>query len=283
MEVLNYTFDVSDTSWSMKRYLRLHEMSVWLNLVPRLHLAGADNIFPQHNAFKDDPSLFTGVVRPASFSHGYQVNREYLSGTTAAAPPATTCVPLTAAAASLGATSGETDSSLVRLDGVHAYQHVIYLTVGIGAILLAVNVWFLICFMFCRSKIGRCVGLEPPMATLPNKDLSCDTELMGMASSSSIQSLRDYRGSRRHSNNAEALRLLHESVSGPGAGNDSDDRSTSSGVSSSRSRGEKSRQSGPISYISSSKPSYNNHKYDQMALAMALANTEAQYPHVSQK
>ena len=50
-------------------------MSVWLNLIPRLHRAGADNSFPQHNKFKghDDPSLFKGVVRPITFSHGYQV------------------------------------------------------------------------------------------------------------------------------------------------------------------------------------------------------------------
>ena len=50
-------------------------MSVWLNLIPHLHRAGADNSFPQHNTFRghDDPSLFKGVVRPITFSHGYQV------------------------------------------------------------------------------------------------------------------------------------------------------------------------------------------------------------------
>jgi hypothetical protein len=59
----------------MSNHYRLHPLSVWLNLIPRLHLSGSDNIFPQHNAFvgHDDPSLFTGVVRPASFAHGYQV------------------------------------------------------------------------------------------------------------------------------------------------------------------------------------------------------------------
>ena len=59
----------------MMNHYRLHPLSVWLHLIPRLHVAGADNIFPQHNAFvgHDDPSLFTGVVRPASFAHGYQV------------------------------------------------------------------------------------------------------------------------------------------------------------------------------------------------------------------
>jgi hypothetical protein len=66
---------LSDTTSRMSNHYRLHPLSVWLNLIPRLHLSGSDNIFPQHNAFvgHDDPSLFTGVVRPASFAHGYQV------------------------------------------------------------------------------------------------------------------------------------------------------------------------------------------------------------------
>ena len=60
----------------MASHPRLHAMSVWLHLIPKLHTAGANNLFPAHNAFTghDDPSLFTGVVRPSSFSHGYQVN-----------------------------------------------------------------------------------------------------------------------------------------------------------------------------------------------------------------
>ncbi len=53
-------------------------MSVWLRLIPKLHLAGSSNIFPQHNAFSngngDLASMYKGVVRPHSaFSHGYQV------------------------------------------------------------------------------------------------------------------------------------------------------------------------------------------------------------------
>ena len=54
-------------------------MSVWLHLIPKLHNAGANNIFPAHNAFTghDDPSLFAGVVRPSSFSHGYQVKLKF--------------------------------------------------------------------------------------------------------------------------------------------------------------------------------------------------------------
>ena len=68
-----------DTVSKLKSHYRLHAMSVWLNLIPRLHRAGADNSFPQHNKFRghDDPSLFKGVVRPMTFSHGYQVHFDF--------------------------------------------------------------------------------------------------------------------------------------------------------------------------------------------------------------
>lgn len=60
----------------MYSHYRVHAMSIWLSLVPKLHNAGSNNIFPQHNAFleHDNPALYTGVVRPNSFLHGYQVS-----------------------------------------------------------------------------------------------------------------------------------------------------------------------------------------------------------------
>ena len=64
-----------DTKCSLGHQYRLHQMSVWVNLIPKLHMAGASNIFPQHNAFRDDPSLFVGVVRPAPlYTSRYQVS-----------------------------------------------------------------------------------------------------------------------------------------------------------------------------------------------------------------
>ena len=73
--LINTFYYVTDTTLQLKHHYRLHAMSVWQNLIPRLHRAGADNSFPQHNKFRghDDPSLFKGVVRPITFSHGYQV------------------------------------------------------------------------------------------------------------------------------------------------------------------------------------------------------------------
>ena len=76
MELDGIFVGIADSSPGMEHHPRLHAMSVWLHLIPKLHNAGANNIFPAHNAFTghDDPSLFTGVVRPSSFSHGYQVS-----------------------------------------------------------------------------------------------------------------------------------------------------------------------------------------------------------------
>ena len=125
-------------------------------LLPRLHVAGANNIFPQHNAFlgHDDPGLFAGVVRRTSFSHGYQVNRKFFDATSPAPPPAgTTCFPVDASgqimvggvggvAGGVGGGVGDGDpSSLVRWEKAshHAYQNAMFLTIGVGTLLLAVR------------------------------------------------------------------------------------------------------------------------------------------------
>ena len=133
----------------------------------RLHSAGANNIFPQHNAFlgHDDPDLFAGVVRRTSFSHGYQVNRKFFDATSPAPPSGTTCFPVDArgqivvtggitssssyssssdASGGDGAGGADSSSSLVRWQKAshHAYQNAMFLTIGVGTLLLAVSgVW----------------------------------------------------------------------------------------------------------------------------------------------
>ena len=67
-------------------------------------------------------------------------------------PPLTTCIPLAGAAASVGSSNnansnnhlmgnGGPDKSLVRLEqaSAHVYKQAMYITVGVGGILLAVN------------------------------------------------------------------------------------------------------------------------------------------------
>ena len=97
-------------------------------------------------------------------------------------PPLTTCFPLN------GPQSDSEPESMVRLEkaSVQAYQQAMYLTVGIGALLLGVNVWFLLCLFFCRSKIACCVENSPNMGP---KETSVDTELIGL-SNDSMHSIR---------------------------------------------------------------------------------------------
>ena len=58
-----------------------------------------------------------------------------------------------------------------------------YLTVGIGALLLGINVWFLLCLIFCRSRIACCIdgNVDTMMA---KKENSVETDLMGLSSDS---------------------------------------------------------------------------------------------------
>ena len=116
-----------------------------------------------------------------SFQIEFQVNREYLGGTTPAPVPLTTCFPLTR-----DYEQHQEPESRVRLEKASAqaaYQHAMYLTVGIGALLLGINVWFLLCLLFCRSRIACCIdGNVDNM--MGKKDTSVDTDIIGLTSDS---------------------------------------------------------------------------------------------------
>ena len=45
----------SDLNPGNKARYRQHAMSVWLRLVPKLHLSGAEHTFPGHNIFHENP------------------------------------------------------------------------------------------------------------------------------------------------------------------------------------------------------------------------------------
>ena len=69
-------------------------------------------------------------------NNSLKVNREYLGGTTPA-PPLTTCFPL-GQRRDYDVHLSDHPESMVRLEkaSAHAYQQAMYLTVGIGALLL---------------------------------------------------------------------------------------------------------------------------------------------------
>ena len=70
----------------------------------------------------------------------FQVNREYVGGTTQSTP-VTTCIPVLNQRDAQMSHRDASDSSLVLLEqaSVHAYRQALYLTVGIGGVLLAVR------------------------------------------------------------------------------------------------------------------------------------------------
>ena len=130
------------------------------------------------------------------------MNREYLGGTTPS-PPLTTCFPLTQRGRDYDYSSHLQDQpeSMVRLektdrlDTSQAYQEAMYLTVGIGALLLGINVWFLFCLIFCRSKIACCIdatgrGPNDVDSGMGNKENSADTAIMGLSATDSLHNIR---------------------------------------------------------------------------------------------
>ena len=127
----------------------------------------------------EDPQKI--VAQCAKIFFHLQVNRGYLgSKGTTETPPLTTCFPLN------GQSEHHSEpDSIVRLEkaSVQAYQQAMYLTVGIGALLLGINVWFLICLFFCRSKIACCVESNSGSNMGP-KESSVETELIGLSNES---------------------------------------------------------------------------------------------------
>merc|ERR1712079_376770 len=142
-----------------------------------------------------------------------------------------------------------------------------YMTVGIGALLLGVNVWFLLCLVFCRSRISCCSENNFPNNTMGKKDTSVDTEIIGL-STDSIQHLREQmsvqqqpqqpRRSQSQSSipplRTETLRSYHHQQA-PSISDNNSERSTSTtsqsqcGHSESGKKYHNSRQN-TISYIS---------------------------------
>ena len=111
------------------------------------------------------------------------------------------------------------------------------------------NVWFLACLFFCRSRLSCCLGtnVPPPGGSLTpghshhtglgSKDYTCETDLGGQCGDESVQSFREIpredlcsssnrqqQQQQHHHPPEETLRLLHAAVAhrGGSSGSDSD-------------------------------------------------------------
>ena len=150
-------------------------MEIWLRLVPKLHLSGAEHTFPGHNIFHDQLE---------SRGQRAQVNRAWQS------QQLTTQSPVTC----LGA--GKTNiynglmhnATLVKIEeaSTAAYNKAILLILLIGLIMLVGNIWFWLCFVIRRRSHSCCIT-----SGAVGKDISCETELVG-ASNTSLQNIPNY-------------------------------------------------------------------------------------------
>ena len=162
-----------------KERYRGHYMSMWLKLVPKLHLAGAEHSFPQHNIFHVTSDLYE---QDKIHSQRVQFNRAYESQQLTTGPPSSNCRHKDKSAGF----SGMHNATLVKIEeaSTAAYNKAIFLILLIGFIMLVGNIWFWLCFVI-RRRYYSCCGHQV------GKDISCETELVG-SSNSSLQNIKNY-------------------------------------------------------------------------------------------
>ena len=157
-----------------KQRYRDHTMS-------KLHLAGAEHSFPQHNIFHVKSDLYDpDKIR----SQRVQFNRAYESLQLTTGPPHSNC----------GHTdkgnvySGMHNATLVKIEeaSTAAYNKAILLILLIGFIMLVGNIWFWLCFVIRRRYHSCCIAGHQV-----GKDISCETELVG-SSNPSLQNIKNY-------------------------------------------------------------------------------------------
>ena len=151
-------------------------MSIWLRLVPKLHLSGAEHTFPQHNIFHDKPEPRGGQRA--------QFNRAFESQQLTTGPP----LPCSGAGKTNLYNGLMHNATLVKIEeaSTAAYNKAILLILLIGLIMLVGNIWFWLCFVIRRRSHSCCIS-----ATAGGKDISCETELVG-SSNTSLQNIPNY-------------------------------------------------------------------------------------------
>ena len=157
-----------------KRWYRQREMDIWLKLVPKLHLSGAEHTFPGHNIFHEQQD---SQGQRAQYNRAWQSQQQ------------TTGSPLPCPGA------GKTNlynglmhnATLVKIEeaSTAAYNKAVLLILLIGLIMLGGNIWFWLCFVIRRRSHSCCVS-----SSAVGKDISCETELVG--SNTSLQNIPNY-------------------------------------------------------------------------------------------
>ena len=153
-------------------------MSIWLRLVPKLHLSGAEHTFPQHNIFHDK------LEPRGPPSQRAQFNRAFESQQLTTGPP----TPCSGAGKTNLYNGLMHNATLVKIEeaSTAAYNKAILLILLIGLIMLVGNIWFWLCFVIRRRSHSCCIS-----ASAGGKDISCETELVG-SSNTSLQNIPNY-------------------------------------------------------------------------------------------
>lgn len=179
----NY-FQIDLNPGNKVRY-RQHAMSIWLRLVPKLHLSGAEHTFPGHNIFHENPGPGESWDQDSILQlQRVQLNRAFESQQLTTGSP----TPCDKDKGSLYSGMMH-NATLIKIEeaSTAAYNKAILLILLIGFIMLLGNIWFWLCFVIRRKSHSCCVSSHSV-----GKDISCETELVGSSANTSLQNIPNY-------------------------------------------------------------------------------------------
>ncbi|XP_049947881.1 neuroligin-2-like [Schistocerca serialis cubense] len=153
----------------MKSHYRGHKMAIWLNLIPQLHQAGDGDVSMRHHNFHErDESYYSGVVRAESFTRLPTPQHVSTAASYSPAGAAGECAPNATGTAfpddgdvdtvdpEDGLAGGDGgDGRLLATTQYSSYTAALGLTVGIGCLLLVLNVLIFAGIYWQRERRAR--------------------------------------------------------------------------------------------------------------------------------
>lgn len=161
----------------MKSHYRGHKMAIWLNLIPQLHQPGDDDVSMRHHHFHERADhYYQGVVQPESQT---RLPPPYFPpGPRAQSTTLPDCLPnvtdsTTEEAEEMVEEEPEADEAgiLQRLadSGYHSYAAALGVTVGVGCLLLVLNVLIFAGIYYQRDKGRRRRRNRPNLSASPSE------------------------------------------------------------------------------------------------------------------
>lgn len=132
----------------MKSHYRGHKMAIWLNLIPQLHQPGDEDVSMRHHHFHERADkYYQGVVQPESFTRPspryLPANPQTQLTTLEDCPPgATEMTPKSEEEWDTETTADDDEVGILQRladSGYHSYAAALGVTVGVGCLLLLLN------------------------------------------------------------------------------------------------------------------------------------------------